>query len=219
MYAFSVFVVNHKDFIFILSLSTKRNMGFTFLGKNGLSFHVLSSWRLKEKCRNPQILMKILWIYGFCRFSEKILMFPHWILTVEWKLIVSFTSFMPKSALKSTKSAFKSANNCIKIHKSTLKSINLQNPHQNPQISRILQSWSLGLRLSKVFQTKDQSEHLNLHSRSNLWTCFNYLSFIWTWVCLLWDLCYIDLMSRPYLDTYVCICQNAIWAQVHEVLF
>ena len=28
--------------------------------------------------------------------------------------------------------------------------------HQNPWISRILQSWGLGFWLSKVFQTKDQ---------------------------------------------------------------
>ena len=53
-------------------------------------------------------------------------MFPPWILTVEWKLIVSFTNVKPKS-VKSAKSASKSA-----------------------------KSWDLSLWLSKVFQTKDQ---------------------------------------------------------------
>ena len=68
-------------------------------------------------------------------FKIKIDVSP-WILTMEWKLIVSFTSFKPKS-VKSTKSAVCGFS-------------------QNPWISRILQLWRLGLWLSKVFQTKDQ---------------------------------------------------------------
>ena len=47
---------------------------------------------------------------------------------------------------------------------------------------------------------------------------------MWIWVCLLWDLYYINLMC--YLSTlilfvfvghlHICICSNAKWAQVHE---
>ena len=50
--------------------------------------------------------MQILWIFtDFADFQKKVDV-SLWIRTVEWKLIVSFISFKPKS-VKSTKSASK----------------------------------------------------------------------------------------------------------------
>ena len=108
---------------------------------------MLSSWRLREKCKNLQIFAKtadfdadFMDSADFADFQKEKLMFPPWTLTVEWKLIVSFTSFKPKS-VKSAKSASKSKN--CKIHK-------IHGFHG------YLHSWGLGLLLSKVFQTTDQ---------------------------------------------------------------
>ena len=79
---------------------TGKNVGVTVLGKNGLSFHI-------EFLYLDAVLLKVekeMWkstdfdsdFTDSVDFQKK-LMFPHWILTVEWKLIVSFTSLKPKS--------------------------------------------------------------------------------------------------------------------------
>ena len=41
------------------------------------------------------------------------------------------------------------------------------------------------------------------------------LSFIWTWIYLIWDVCYIDVL---YSDTYIYL-PDAKWVQVHMDLY
>ena len=65
------------------------------------------------------------------------------------------------------------------------------------------------------------------HIISNLWTFSVWymcdflsqtcLSFIWTWIYLNWNLCYIDLAC--YQDTYFIYFPNTKWAQIHMNLF
>ena len=105
------------------------NIGVTFLGKNGLSFHMLSSWRLREKSTDFDA--------DFVDFQKKNWCFPPGSLlwNENWLSVLLVL-----------------CQNLWNLHRK------LQNPHlQTSRISQILQSWGLGLWWSKVFQMKDQN--------------------------------------------------------------
>ena len=91
-------------------------------------------------------------------------MFPPWILTLEWKLKVSFTRFMAKSMdfsgflPKSTDFRSKSTDLWVKFVDFEIHGILVKNPPENLWISpkicefqRILHTWGLGFASSKVF--------------------------------------------------------------------
>ena len=93
------------------------------------------------------------------------MMFPPWVLTLEWKLFVSFTIFKLESTDFFAKICSFWQNPWIlsgfcgfwgKIHPKSMDFAKIDRFH------RILQSWGLGLWSSKVFQTKDQLENLPL---------------------------------------------------------
>ena len=97
-------------------------------------------------------------------FRKKQLMFPPWVLTLEWKLFVSFTTFKPKSVVfwpenhsfwaKST--IFPASKLQILVKTVGFSFIKTTNFDEN---RGFWCAWGLGLPSSKVFQTKDQQEH------------------------------------------------------------
>ena len=94
-------------------------------------------------------------------------------------------------------------------------------PQGEVQVNRIKQKTNnMPIFLTKaITMSRDQVHSFQFSNSVVIMTSLFiliYLSFIWTWVCLLWDF-YNDLMY--HLNIYVIfICQNAKWAQVHEDL-